>query len=59
MSFQIGDQAPDFEAETTQGRIRLHEWIGRLMGGSVLPPQGLHARLHDGAGLHGETQARV
>ncbi len=28
MSFQIGDQAPDFEAETTQGRIRFHEWIG-------------------------------
>jgi len=28
MSFQIGDQAPDFEAETTQGRIKFHEWIG-------------------------------
>jgi thioredoxin-dependent peroxiredoxin len=28
MSLQIGDTAPDFEADTTQGRIRLHEWIG-------------------------------
>jgi alkyl hydroperoxide reductase subunit AhpC len=28
MSLQLGDTAPDFEAETTQGRIRLHEWIG-------------------------------
>jgi alkyl hydroperoxide reductase subunit AhpC len=28
MSFQIGDTAPDFEAETTQGRIRFHDWIG-------------------------------
>ncbi len=28
MSFQIGDQAPDFEAETTQGRIKFHDWIG-------------------------------
>jgi alkyl hydroperoxide reductase subunit AhpC len=28
MSLQIGDTAPDFEAETTQGRIRFHEWIG-------------------------------
>jgi alkyl hydroperoxide reductase subunit AhpC len=28
MSFQIGDTAPDFEADTTQGRIRFHDWIG-------------------------------
>jgi alkyl hydroperoxide reductase subunit AhpC len=25
---QIGDTAPDFEAETTEGRIRFHDWIG-------------------------------
>ena len=24
----IGDTAPDFEAMTTEGRIRFHEWIG-------------------------------
>ena len=28
MALAIGDVAPDFEAETTQGRIRLHDWIG-------------------------------
>ena len=28
MALQIGDVAPDFEAETTQGRIRFHDWIG-------------------------------
>jgi thioredoxin-dependent peroxiredoxin len=28
MSLQIGDTAPDFEAETTEGRIRFHNWIG-------------------------------
>jgi alkyl hydroperoxide reductase subunit AhpC len=28
MTFQIGDVAPDFEAETTQGRIKFHDWIG-------------------------------
>ena len=28
MTLQIGAEAPDFEAETTQGRIRFHDWIG-------------------------------
>ena len=28
MTLQIGDTAPDFEAETTEGRIRFHHWIG-------------------------------
>jgi alkyl hydroperoxide reductase subunit AhpC len=28
MSLTIGDTAPDFEAETTQGRLHFHEWIG-------------------------------
>ncbi|MCS6924869.1 MAG: peroxiredoxin [Candidatus Binatia bacterium] len=28
MSLHIGDEAPDFTAETTEGTIRFHEWIG-------------------------------
>jgi alkyl hydroperoxide reductase subunit AhpC len=28
MALQIGDVAPDFEAQTTEGIIRFHEWIG-------------------------------
>ncbi len=28
MALQLGDTAPDFEAQTTEGRIRFHEWIG-------------------------------
>jgi len=28
MALRIGDKAPDFEAETTQGRIKFHDWIG-------------------------------
>jgi alkyl hydroperoxide reductase subunit AhpC len=28
MALQIGDTAPDFEAETTEGKIRFHEWLG-------------------------------
>ncbi len=28
MSLRINDTAPDFTAETTQGTIRFHEWVG-------------------------------
>ena len=28
MTLTIGDTAPDFEADTTEGRIRFHDWIG-------------------------------
>ena len=28
MSLAIGDTAPDFEAQTTTGQIRFHDWIG-------------------------------
>jgi alkyl hydroperoxide reductase subunit AhpC len=28
MALQIGSTAPDFEAETTEGRIKFHDWIG-------------------------------
>ena len=28
MALQLGDTAPDFEAETTDGRISFHDWIG-------------------------------
>jgi alkyl hydroperoxide reductase subunit AhpC len=28
MSLQIGQKAPDFTAETTQGKISFHDWIG-------------------------------
>jgi thioredoxin-dependent peroxiredoxin len=28
MALSIGETAPDFEADTTEGRIRFHDWIG-------------------------------
>src|SRR5882762_11020272 len=28
MSLRIGDEAPNFKAETTQGPIDFHQWIG-------------------------------
>ena len=28
MSLQIGDTAPDFEAQTTEGTLHFHDWLG-------------------------------
>jgi len=28
MALRLGDEAPDFEANTTEGPIKFHEWIG-------------------------------
>ena len=32
MSLRIGETAPDFQAETTEGSIRFHEWLGDAWG---------------------------
>lgn len=32
MALRLGDPAPDFEAETTQGKIRLYEYLGDSWG---------------------------
>jgi alkyl hydroperoxide reductase subunit AhpC len=32
MSLRIGQPAPDFEADTTEGRIRFHDWLGDSWG---------------------------
>jgi alkyl hydroperoxide reductase subunit AhpC len=32
MSLRIGDTAPDFEADTTEGHIRFHQWLGDSWG---------------------------
>jgi thioredoxin-dependent peroxiredoxin len=32
MAIQLGDEAPDFTADTTQGAIHFHEWLGDSWG---------------------------
>ena len=32
MSLRLGDIAPDFEQESSEGRIRFHEWLGNSWG---------------------------
>lgn len=32
MALQLGDIAPDFTAETTEGTIHFHEWLGNAWG---------------------------
>ena len=32
MTIRLGDIAPDFTAETTQGKISFHEWLGDSWG---------------------------
>lgn len=32
MSLRLGDEAPDFTAETTAGTIHFHEWLGNSWG---------------------------
>jgi alkyl hydroperoxide reductase subunit AhpC len=32
MALYLGDEAPDFEAETTEGPIKFHEWLGDSWG---------------------------
>ena len=32
MALRLGDEAPDFEAETTEGKIQFHDWLGDSWG---------------------------
>lgn len=44
MSIQVDDLAPDFEADSTQGRIRFCEWLGNDWGVFSSHPKGFHRR---------------
>ena len=59
MTLQLGDIAPDFEADTTRRPHPLPRVARQFLGRAVLAPEGLHPGLHHRARLHGEDQAGI
>ncbi len=59
MALTINDNAPDFEANTTEGPIRFHEWLGNSWGVLFSHPKRFHPGLHDRTRPHGGAEAGI
>ena len=55
-ALRLGDTAPDFTQESSEGPISFYQWAGDSWVVLFSHPEGLHAGVHHRARLHRQAQ---